>query len=82
MTLPKFRRSVLKTINSRLQEKRKFIQVLMGPRQVGKTTLIKQFLEGSKSPHHYASADEPSLRDHTWIEAHWEIGRLRVNDAG
>lgn len=82
MTLPKFRRTVLETINSRLQEKRKFIQVLMGPRQAGKTTLIRQFLEGSKNPHHYASADEPSLRDHTWIEAQWEIGRLRAQDAG
>ncbi|MEK7721012.1 MAG: AAA family ATPase, partial [Elusimicrobiota bacterium] len=82
MTLPKFKRPVSKIISSRLQEKRKFIQVLSGPRQVGKTTLIRQFLEGNKIPHHYASADEPSLRGHAWIESQWEIGRLRAQDAG
>ncbi|MBI4802359.1 MAG: ATP-binding protein [Elusimicrobia bacterium] len=82
MILPKFRRPAFKIIHSRLQEKRKFIQVLLGPRQVGKTTLIRQFLEGNKTPQHYASADEPSLRDTTWIEAQWEIGRLRIKDAG
>jgi hypothetical protein len=33
------------------------------------------------APAHYASADEPFLRDRTWIEQQWELGRLRAKDA-
>jgi predicted AAA+ superfamily ATPase len=53
------------------------MQVLAGPRQVGKTTLIRQVLEGLHFPNHYASADEPTLKDSSWLEQQWEIGRLR-----
>ncbi|KAF0124722.1 MAG: putative ATPase [Elusimicrobia bacterium] len=81
MTTPKFKRPILKTIQSRLGERRRFIQVLSGPRQVGKTTLIRQFMAGTAMPHHYASADEPSLRDTSWIETQWEIGRLAAKKA-
>jgi hypothetical protein len=82
MGLPTFCRPTLKTILSRLREPRKFIQALIGPRQTGKTTLIRQALEASRLAFHYASADEPSLRDPAWIETQWEIGRLRAKDAG
>lgn len=82
MTIPKFTRPILKTIHSRLGEKRRFIQVLSGPRQVGKTTLIRQFMAGTAMPHHYASADEPSLRNTTWIETQWETARLAANKTG
>jgi len=33
-----FERPYLKSIKSRIEEPRKFIQVILGPRQVGKTT--------------------------------------------
>ena len=82
MTIPKFQRPILKTIHSRLGEKRRFIQVLSGPRQAGKTTLIRQFMGGTAMPHHYASADEPSPRDTAWIETQWEIGRLAAKKSG
>ncbi|HAH05474.1 MAG TPA: AAA family ATPase [Elusimicrobia bacterium] len=82
MELPKFKRALLKLLKARLQEQRRFIQVLIGPRQVGKTTMIRQFLADSGLPHHYASADEPSLRDRAWIETQWEIGRSRAKNSG
>lgn len=63
-------------------EPRRFIQVLAGPRQAGKTTLAVQIIQASGLPAHYASADEPTLRDRGWIEAQWEIGRVRAADAG
>ncbi|MBM4066064.1 MAG: ATP-binding protein [Planctomycetes bacterium] len=75
-----YRRSAYKTILSRLKETRRFIQVLAGPRQVGKTTLIRQVVESFDIPSHYASADEPTLKGHTWIEQQWEIGRLRTRE--
>ena len=44
-------------LEKRISEKRKFIQVVAGPRQVGKTTLITQFLEKNSCPYIYESAD-------------------------
>ncbi len=55
-------------LSKRLKEPRRFIQVLAGPRQVGKTTLIQQVLDKVGIPAHYASADQPTLRDQAWIE--------------
>lgn len=82
MTLPAFRRPMLKTVLARLREPRKFIQALVGPRQVGKTTLIRQALEASGAEFHYATADAPTPRDAAWIETQWDIARLRAKEKG
>ena len=60
---------------SRLVDDATRIQVVSGPRQVGKTTLVKQALAEIEAPAHYASADDPTLRDAAWLEAQWERGR-------
>lgn len=73
-----YKRPVYKTLLSRLREPRRFLQVLAGPRQVGKTTLIRQVIEALNIPSHYASADEPTLKGSIWIEQQWEIGRLHA----
>lgn len=57
------------------------MQVLAGPRQTGKTTLARQVLDEADLPSHYATADDPIGRDAPWIEAQWEIGRLRAGEA-
>mgnify|MGYP003333915519 FL=1 len=64
----------------RLTEKRRFLQVLAGPRQVGKTTLARQVMQELKLPAHYASADEPTLRDRMWIEQQWDAARLKARE--
>lgn len=53
-----------------------FIQVIIGPRQVGKTTLVKQLLSELNIPWHYASADGVPATDNIWIEQQWEIARM------
>lgn len=68
-------------IFKRLNEPRKFIQVLIGPRQVGKTTLIKQLLKELPYPSHYASADLPTIQDIPWIAQQWEIARLMLRES-
>lgn len=73
-----FRRPLFEPALSRVLEPRRFIQVLAGPRQVGKTTLALQLAEASGLPHHYASADEAVGYDRAWIAAQWEIGRRRT----
>lgn len=75
-----FKRNLHYTLLSRLQEPRRFIQVLAGPRQVGKTTLALQVQQALSIPAQYASADEPTLRDRTWIEQQWDLGRLKTRE--
>ncbi len=77
-----YRRPHFKELVKRLKEARNFIQVLAGPRQTGKTTLIHQVLETVEIPSHYASADDVPNRSKTWIEQQWEIARLKTRTAG
>lgn len=70
------------TLARRLTEPRRFIQVVTGPRQVGKTTLVQQVTERSGLPTRFASADEPTLRGPDWIAQQWDAARLTASDAG
>ena len=63
-------------------EPRKFIQVLYGPRQVGKTTLALQFMEATTLPVHFASADLVSSGQSSWISQQWEAARIRLRQSG
>jgi uncharacterized protein len=76
-----YKRDICKQLIARLTEPRRFIQVLDGPRQVGKTTLVQQAIGELPFRVHYASADKPSLEKIIWIEQQWEIGRLRVRES-
>ena len=71
-----FARPQLETLNARLQAPRRFVQVLAGPRQVGKTTLARQAMSTFSGPSHYASADLPALPNAGWIEQQWRLARL------
>lgn len=77
-----FVRPQAQVLKERLEEPRRFIQVVTGPRQVGKTTMVRQVLDGWEPSSHYASADEPALKDRAWLEAQWEIARLMAREAG
>lgn len=82
--MTEFRRPQYKTLKPRLGEKRKFIQVISGPRQVGKTTLITQLLKTSSIPWTYVSADAIIGQGKSWIETNWETARFaaRKNTSG
>ena len=75
-------RSQLSTIIERIQEPRKCIQVLAGPRQVGKTTLIKQFLAQCTIPATSLNADEVATNNRTWISEKWQSVRIRMQLEG
>lgn len=51
------------------------MQVITGPRQVGKTTAIQQVLQELAWPSHYAVADVPAPPETTWIATQWEAAR-------
>ena len=75
-----YKRPVFNKILKRINEKRNFIQILAGPRQVGKTILARQIINDYKSPVHYVSADEPTLRDRSWLSQQWDIARLQITE--
>ena len=70
-----YRRPVYHVLRRRVSEPRRFIQVLAGPRQTGKTTLARQLIADVEMPTHYGTADEPTLKDRPWIEMQWETAR-------
>ncbi|MDD4438851.1 MAG: ATP-binding protein [Tissierellia bacterium] len=77
-----FYRSYLETVKKRIQEPRKFIQVILGPRQVGKTTMITQLLSQLSIPNLYESADAISVTNSAWLTQVWETARLRIKVSG
>lgn len=71
----------IQEIIERLQEPRRTIQVVAGPRQVGKTTTVKQALQQQAIPFRFLNADGVNAEDNAWIAAQWEEVRawMRFN---
>ena len=76
-----FYREKYSELKQRIQEKRRFIQVITGPRQVGKTTLARQLMEDLDIPSVYASADGLISEDVYWIETQWEKARFTLRES-
>ena len=68
-------------IEKRLTERRRFIQVLAGPRQVGKTTLARQLMASLSHVVHFASADSLAAGDRQWIRQQWEAARFKLSQS-
>jgi predicted AAA+ superfamily ATPase len=79
---PPFQRPQAAILARRLAEPRRFLQVVTGPRQVGKSTLVQQVTASLQAPVRHASADEPTLRGADWIGQQWEAARLEAGAAG
>lgn len=70
-----FVRSEYQTLLARMQEPRGYMQVIMGPRQVGKSTMVAQVLEAVQQPFLSFSAEEAPNRDPKWISSVWMQAR-------
>lgn len=79
--MKEFQRAQAIELQVRLLEKRKFIQVVSGPRQVGKTTLIKQVLGNIQLPYHFISGDQPSIKSKVWLDQEFESARSLLGKA-
>jgi len=75
-SIKEYKRSSYGQLIARLREQRRFIQVVAGPRQIGKTTLVRQVLQNIGLPNALASADEPGLRGGQWIAQQWDAARI------
>src|SRR3989338_5611996 len=62
-------RGLAEVIRARIDEKRPLIQVVLGPRQVGKTTALQTALNQRGF---YASADYPTPLPYTVLEEWWQ----------
>jgi predicted AAA+ superfamily ATPase len=76
--MPEIIRAEAETLRDRLVGPRRHIQVVVGPRQVGKTTLVRWALGASGLPTHYATADDPGSLAEGWLRQQWELGRARA----
>lgn len=77
-----FQRPYIEEIKSRVKEPRKRIQVVMGPRQVGKTTLVTQLAADIGIPSIFVSADAVAASDHTWLVQQWDAARIQMRMQG
>ena len=77
-----YRRIQYNELKTRIEEPRDKIQVLSGPRQVGKSTLVKQVLQETNLPYVFVSADNVDPDNAGWIGEMWSTARARMKALG
>ena len=70
-----YQHRVMKILEKRLQEDRHHIQIILGPRQVGKSTAVREILKKQSCPTVYALADLPNPPGTEWITRYWSQAR-------
>lgn len=71
-----FQRHQVQTIVSRMREvENPLIQVVVGPRQTGKSTMLTQALDQIDLEHSYVSSDEAIVPSAEWLQTEWQQAR-------
>ena len=73
-----YQRKQFSVLCDRIAEPRRFIQVIAGPRQVGKSTLVKQVVRTLTIPYTIETADAIDSNDAQWISDVWETVRQQM----
>lgn len=76
-----YERDFVKTIVQRLQEQRHFMQIVVGPRQSGKSTAVSQALAYCEAPKVEFSFDRPRDRRARKLEELWSKARSMLASA-
>jgi len=66
-------REITKKITASIVQSSQFLHVIVGPRQVGKSTAAKQVAQELGLPTHSVTADGPEIRTAMWLEEQWHI---------
>lgn len=74
-------RPQIQILVNRLAEPRRYIQILSGPRQVGKSSMIEQFLKLYKYAYVSVTADEQPNTDSNWLNSTWDLVRLKLKES-
>ena len=72
-----FERDLVGELVKGMREMPQFLQIVIGPRQVGKTTAVRQVAERLDWPKVVASADEPLPPGAEWVESQWRLARVK-----
>ena len=70
-----FTRSLVAELATACRRKPSLVQIITGPRQVGKTTAAHQLVERLGWPNVWAAADLPLPPGPEWIETQWQLAR-------
>ena len=73
-----FKRDLLEKMLSFTRQHSSVFQALVGPRQVGKTTLARQLMEDVAMPSLYATADTPLPPGPEWVETQWRQAQVKA----
>ena len=74
-----FERKHLQVLLSRMAEPRRRMQIVMGPRQVGKSTMVQQFTRQTTVPVDLFAADNVPRSDTRWISNRWQESRMKMD---
>lgn len=74
-----YERQHLAILKSRMAETRRRMQIIMGPRQVGKSTLVGQYVNSIDIPYDFFAADGVNREDTAWIPARWQEARMKMD---
>ena len=77
-----YKRLEYQIIKARLEEPKRFIQVVMGPRQVGKSTVVRQVLNDLEEPYQLFSADNVPASNSAWVSNCWAATRTLMETKG
>lgn len=77
-----YKRAEYQLITERIKEPRRFIQVVMGARQIGKSTVVKQVLKDLDMPYQFFSADNVPATNSAWISDCWAAVRSLKESRG
>lgn len=72
-----FKKKEFQILLERLSEPRARIQVISGPRQVGKSTMVKQVLKEIDLPYLFVTGDNVAPSDTQWISESWQTARAQ-----
>lgn len=75
--MSEYNRYFTDVLRARLAESLNFIQVLIGPRQVGKTTAVTAIAEEWKGPVHFQTADAPTPPGPEWLNLQFDLAEQR-----
>lgn len=80
--MERYARKLNDELKKRIEEPRRFIQVIAGPRQVGKSTMVEQVLSQINIPYMSENADIVDEQDSDWIRRTWESARAQMKING
>ncbi|MBK6965034.1 MAG: ATP-binding protein [Bacteroidales bacterium] len=77
-----YERKDLQQLKQRIIEPRNFVQVVFGPRQVGKTTMVLQLSKQLPFESFVVSADNVPAADRSWVRNSWNEARRKFALSG